>query len=259
MEVVFNAGEKGAHFYVLQEGSFSCRIQERKGGLKKKKENVHLYQRTAWGTYPSFGEMAILGKSGRQATVKARSDGSLWRLHRDDYMRIKAKRSSQDDGGFGIEQVEEEGYVVPRKEIIPSKDPLTIQMLEASMSKSLLFAQLRPDQRRSIIDLMEEQRFRPGDIVYRQAEYGHRFYVVSKGDFEVMVSRETGSEPHCVHHYTGGIHPNQPWAIFGEQALLFRKPRGSTVRAVMESTCYVLHRQTFKAAVQQMFSYLKKN
>merc|ERR1711934_1214540 len=109
-------------------------------------------------------------------------------MGRDDYMRIKASDLGDEPPG----SVEEEGYIVPRKEIIPSKDPLTIQMLEASMSKSLLFAQLRPDQRRTLIDLMEEQRFRPGDIVYRQAEYGHRFYVVSQGDFEVMVAREAG-------------------------------------------------------------------
>jgi CRP-like cAMP-binding protein len=97
-----------------------------------------------------------------------------------------------------------------------------------------------------------------GEVIYRQGEPGHVFYVVAQGAFEVAVTSEPGSEASVVHHYTGGDHPKhkrgEPWSMFGEQALLFKKPRGSTVRAKVEGTLWTLRRAAFQHLVRPMLT-----
>ena len=81
--------------------------------------------------------------------------------------------------------------------------------------------------------------------------------MVAQGAFEVIVT-EPGQDERIVHHYTGGDDSRhkrgEPWSMFGEQALLFRKPRGSTVRAKGEGTLWTLRRQTFQALVKPMLA-----
>ena len=248
-DVVFNAGDQGDYFYVLDAGTFVAVVMPR-GKLTKKEPQMHLYAKTPWGTYPSFGEMAVIGGGkGRPATVKAQTNGSLWLLHKDAYRWCLSQARSTEPNG----SLEDDTSVLPAKQA--AKAPDTVRELEAAISRSVLFQQLRLEQRRILIDAMAAETFSAGQIVYEQGQVGNTFYVVANGDFEVSVATESGRE-RVVHHYTGGDDAHhrrgEPWSMFGEQALLFRKPRGSTVRAKVESTVWTLRRGTFQALLKGM-------
>ena len=87
--------------------------------------------------------------------------------------------------------------------------------------------------------------------MYQQGELGHWFFVVDSGEFDVVVKEaKTGGESKVVHTYKGGKHLSSH-ATFGEQALMYGKPRGATVMAKTPGVVWGLHRQAFQAAVKQ--------
>ena len=95
----------------------------------------------------------------------------------------------------------------------------------------------------------------PGEVVYSQGDPGHWFYVVNSGEFDVCVKtagEAASTEGHgkVVHTYKGGKHMNSH-PSFGEQALMYGKPRGATVVAKTPSSLWGLHRQAFQSAVRQ--------
>jgi len=255
-ELVFSVGDQGSYFYVLEKGSFAVYAPTRlgqtgsqDGGMQERQlEHVHTYTKTPWGTYPSFGEMTLMYEQPRPATVKALTKGGLWCLHRDVFHACKA-RAGQD----GIAGSEDSAYVVPNVMDLPVKGNGLIASLEKAVSASVVFSQLRQDQRRVLFDLMEKMEVKAGSVVYTQGEPGHRFYIVDSGELQVLVAPQSGGDARVVHSYTrdreAGI-----WPSFGEQALLFCKPRGSTVRAHTDCELWVLHRKTFRSALSTMFS-----
>ena len=74
-----------------------------------------------------------------------------------------------------------------------------------------------------------------GDVVIRANDPGECFYIVEKGEFEILA----GDAQMTAH---AGDH-------FGEIALLRDVPRTATVKAVVDSHLYVLERGDFLAAV----------
>jgi hypothetical protein len=133
----------GEHLYVLEQGVFAAIVPPRDGikaaarrpGRDRKEPQRHLYAKTPWGTYPSFGEMALLGGKGRPATVTAETDGSLWRLHKECYQWCLAEAGAHGAGQISAFE-EEEGSLQMGMSLPPAqacvKDPETIRELEVA-------------------------------------------------------------------------------------------------------------------------------
>ena len=66
-QVVIQQGDKGEHFYVIQEGEFDVYVAHE----GSKAELVHTYS-TKGGTHASFGELSLMYGKPRAATVKVR-------------------------------------------------------------------------------------------------------------------------------------------------------------------------------------------
>lgn len=91
------------------------------------------------------------------------------------------------------------------------------------------------------------QHFEPGDKVMEKGEYGHRFYIVNSGVFEVSDADAsvTNSLP------TDVVVKQRYGDSFGELALLYNAPRAATVTCTRTGSLWVLSRTTFKNACRR--------
>src|SRR5262245_31410088 len=82
----------------------------------------------------------------------------------------------------------------------------------------------------------------PGQVVVREGEEGHSFFVVTAGLLEV---RWSGENP-------GDGHPRLfAGDFFGERSLLFNQPRNATVIAVMKTELLELSQSTFEFILKE--------
>ena len=81
------------------------------------------------------------------------------------------------------------------------------------------------------------ERFEAGEIVFSQGEPGERFYVVVRGQLDVIMTDPSGRERRLTTLNDG--------SYFGEIALLQEVRRTATVRARTASVCLTLDRQQF--------------
>jgi CRP-like cAMP-binding protein len=82
----------------------------------------------------------------------------------------------------------------------------------------------------------------PGQVVVREGEEGHSFFVVTAGLLEVRRSGESGEEGHP-RLFAGDF--------FGEMSLLFNQPRNATVIAVMATELLELAQPTFEFILKE--------
>lgn len=113
------------------------------------------------------------------------------------------------------------------------KTETQLKRLEKSIGKNFLFNKLDSDNRRLVINCLEEKKFKKGDIIIQQGDEGDYFYSVEEGTVEFYVNKERVS--------TSG-----PSSSFGELALMYNSPRAATVIAQTDCILWALDRLTFR-------------
>ena len=78
-EIVFNEGEEGRHVYVIKSGRVEV-IRKKKGG------GVDVM--TTLGPGAHFGEMALLGKTPRNATIRTLEDTVVYKMGRGHFAAL---------------------------------------------------------------------------------------------------------------------------------------------------------------------------
>lgn len=78
-EVVFTEGEEGDSFYIIAKGS----VRVVKSGQGKEEEVIALLEAGA-----NFGEMALVGKETRSATVITNDPATILRMKQDDFEKL---------------------------------------------------------------------------------------------------------------------------------------------------------------------------
>jgi len=73
--MTMQVGSRGDAFYILREGQVD--VLSRENGRSRRV--------TGLGPGEYFGEIALLRDQPRVATVRAKTDGSVWRLERQDF------------------------------------------------------------------------------------------------------------------------------------------------------------------------------
>lgn len=101
--------------------------------------------------------------------------------------------------------------------------------------------QLTPERRDAVFAGLSARTLAAGTVVFRQGDEPDCFYVIRRGEMEVVLE-EPGEEPRVMARLGPGDH-------FGEIGLLQRVARTATVRAATEAIVLVLEREAFDELV----------
>ncbi|MGH2451852.1 MAG: cyclic nucleotide-binding domain-containing protein [Candidatus Limnocylindria bacterium] len=200
-EVVITAGEPADRFYLVRSGRLEVLDAE---GLPR-------------GTIvggEGFGELALLDRTPRTATVRATEPSLVWSLDRGHFHR----------------------WVRDRYEIAAR---IRADAEERARLKALpFFARLSEGELDRIARRMTLRRTPAGEAVVRAGDPPDRYYLIREGTAEV--SLPDGSV----------VRRLGPGDGFGELALLFGGPRTATVTAVTDLVLSALDRRAFAGLVR---------
>jgi len=101
---------------------------------------------------------------------------------------------------------------------------------EAILARHEIFGRLEPEARRALVHEYSatERTYPAGEVILRQGETGDSIYLIGAGAAEVVLRRPDEKD---LTLYTLG-----DGELFGEMALLERRPRSATVKAAKETT-----------------------
>ena len=140
----------------------------------------------------SFGELALMYNCPRAATVRARTDGCLWRVDRETFQHIVIASTA-------------------RKR----------RLLEGALENVPLLANVSKQERAQVADAMETAIYSEGDYILRQGEVGETIYFVIKG--ECVATQVVGRGEVEVGRIREG-------GYFGERSLLTNEARAANVK-----------------------------
>jgi len=117
-------------------------------------------------------------------------------------------------------------------------------MAEIELREVPLFSEMDEQEVAGIREIMEEMKFKAGQVIIREGETGDLFYVITEGRVEVIIRDAAGSD--VILHEAG------PGDFFGELSMLTNEPRSARIHAVEDVTTLVLERDEF-------FNFLRKH
>ena len=193
--VVVTIGEPGDRFYLVRSGQ-----------LQALNEDGAVLSTIAPGE--GFGELALLDRRPRGATVRAVEDSELWSLDRGHFERWIRDR-----------------YEIAAR-IRASADE------RASLAALPFFRGLDPTELHRILPRLVTVRVSAGQTVFSEGDPGDRYYIVREGEADLTI----GGRP---------VRTLGPGSGFGEMALLFGRPRSATVAARTDLVLASLGREEF--------------
>jgi CRP-like cAMP-binding protein len=234
-ELIIRQGDKGDRFYLIHSGTFEVRVVQGQGAAstgvggetpaasKIRKLTaaeaealggvVHMYE-CSETAHPCFGELSLMYKKARQASVVACTDGRLWALDRRMFasmvLRSKDMRHIPDIG------------IVPKLRGLPLLHCLSLTQLQR------------------IADLVVEKAFAQGSCIISQGAADDDLYIVSQGTVSCSMNKSNKSIP------GRDVTLNE---CFNETALLGSKTCNSTFMAATDVQLLSLSRTLFEKAV----------
>lgn len=190
---IIKEGEIGAQFFVSAEGEYDV-IKD--GKCIK-----------TFGPGVVFGELAILYKARRFASIKVTTDAFVWALERRIFQKIMMKTGSQE-----------------REQNINF------------LSSVKVLKGLPEDALHRIGDLLKREFYATGSTIIRQGDPGDKFYIIRGGSVTVTKRSSTGEV-----RIVGSLKRGE---YFGEQALINSDRRMASIIANEPGTeCLTLDRQ----------------
>eukprot|EP01119_Soliformovum_irregulare_P004304 TRINITY_DN15307_c0_g1_i1.p2 TRINITY_DN15307_c0_g1~~TRINITY_DN15307_c0_g1_i1.p2 ORF type:complete len:381 (+),score=92.78 TRINITY_DN15307_c0_g1_i1:36-1178(+) len=219
-DVIIRQGDPGDNFYVVEEGE--CNIYVKGQDPSEQSEDPKNYG-TLVGTIGRnrcFGELALMYGSPRAATITARTTVKLWALDRVSFRSILMQTTLHQ-----------------RK------------LYEKFLGRVPILQGLTNWERMTVADALEQRTFAEEEIVIREGEAGHSFYIVIEGEARVY-NKQNGAT--CIAKVLQSDY-------FGELALLTDRPRAATVIAYTPLKCAVLTRECFNRVLGPCEDILRRN
>lgn len=110
-------------------------------------------------------------------------------------------------------------------------------MAEIELHEVPLFSEMDEQEVAGIRAIMDELKFKAGQVIIREGELGNLFYVITEGRAEITIRDAGGAD--LVLHEAG------PGDFFGELSMLTSEPRSARVRATEDLTTLALERDDF--------------
>jgi len=193
--VVVTIGEPGDRFYLVHSGRLEAIDAD--GAVL-----------STIGPGEGFGELALLDRRPRGATVRATEDCALWSLDRGHFERWVRER-----------------YEIAAR-IRASADQ------RAALAALPFFRGLDPTELNRILPRLVAVHVRAGERVFQEGDPGDRYYLIREGEADLTIAGRS-------------VRTLGPGAGFGEMALLFGRPRSATVTARTDLVLAALGREEF--------------
>jgi len=120
---------------------------------------------------------------------------------------------------------------------------LTLEQVIEFLLETDLFKSLEADELAEIVQIMQLQRFRPEQPIFREGEDGNAWYVIYDGEAKV-VKRDPFSP-------TREVATLGPHACFGEMAILDDSPRSASIVAVADTTAFRFPSSLFQMLLEE--------
>ncbi len=126
----------------------------------------------------------------------------------------------------------------------PAKaDPTTAQQERLVALREVDFLSDLDDEELAVVSAcVHPQTFGSGELVCREGEAGHTFYILARGTVEVIARGARDEEMH--------VASLDAPAFFGEMSLLTDEPRSATIRATTDIELFVVEREGFQRLFQ---------
>jgi CRP-like cAMP-binding protein/Zn-dependent protease len=206
-DTIFRQGDASDAFYVVRSGSVA--VEDRDPDT----DDVRTLR--TLGAGEAFGEIGLLTRVVRQATVRAVEDTELFRLDESSFDRLLADRIDA-----------------------PNFAP-TMQAY-ADLRALPPFARLGSVELDTLLEHGAFASFPPGEVLIHEGDVGDAFYVLASGRVRVTKDGDLLNEMGAGEH-------------FGEIALLEDVPRTATVTASTPVRAFRLDRAGFDAVIAHAF------
>lgn len=171
----------------------------------------------------SFGELALMYNTPRAATIKATTDAVVWCVDRLTFRKT----------------VNSHNY---RKR----------RLYESFIRSVPLLSTLSPFEVSRVADCLEPVEYLDGQVIIRQGERGHLFYIIVEGIVAITLKQSNDGPVVDVGTLGAGKY-------FGELALIHDAPRAATVAAVGPVKCVSLDAKAFTRLLGSLMDLLKRN
>jgi len=156
---VIDQGEDGDVLYVVEKGDLEC---YKRLGNSETSEPKFLKN---YGPGDAFGELALLYNAPRAATVKAKTEATLWALDRQTFNHIVKDSATNKRNQY-------ESFL-KSVEILSTMDAYEIGQ---------------------IADALRTATFKEGDVIIKEGDFGDIFYVIEEGEAIATKTLEPGNE-----------------------------------------------------------------
>lgn len=202
---VITQGDPGDFFYIIESGSFSAFVDNRK---------VKDYEAGSAGAF--FGELALAYNKPRAATVRANTAGRVFTLEANVFRQIIALASK---GNY---------------------DAILASLMRCELlwsSKNPEESNLTMEQLSKLADVVIPTQIKAGEQILHKGKMGKLFYMIKSG--HVTIQNKDGQDGQLADTVLG------PGTYFGELALMRDAPRAADVFAKSDCELLAIAKDTF--------------
>lgn len=212
---VIREGEEGAEAYIVARGE----LEVRRHGTADEGDDVTLARLTNGAL---FGEMALLSRAPRAASVVACRPSILLMARRDALEAVAEKRAE-----VGIELAAH----------------CRRRMVANLVRTSQVLLAVDPADRPSLVERFETRVFEKGDKLIEEGKPTSGLHLIASGEVAV-IGHEEGGEPFVIKTLGAGD-------VVGEVALVFRRDANADVVAVHPTVTLHLPREEFVSLIRE--------
>lgn len=247
-DVIIRQGDPGDEFFVIREGEANVYV----------KTDAETKQVATLQAGDYFGENALLRDEPRTATIVAESPMKTFKIRRDKFQQLGLNEKLQ----FGTRRAVSSGTQTKLKAKEPTpKTEAEVKLIAEAIrnNENLSSMNALPESKiKAMVDVMWRERIKAQTMVVQEGDLeADYFYVIQDGRFEV--SRIDHEDPDNPERAAMGIEPKTQVVnmlskghTFGELALLYFCPRAANVKALTDSTVWVIDRGNFKEILMQV-------
>lgn len=212
-DTIIQQGDEADRFYIITSGEVDVIMQHPDGAIEVK-------ERLRAGAY--FGELGLLTRQRRNATVRAVQDVNLMSMDRQTFARwVNSSKIIQEE----LKELVQQRLPNIKTQPVSSESANKLPTLEAGFF--------------DVEQLDHMEMFPPGRTIVEQGEVADKFYIIVDGEVDVVVPYGEQDEVHVDRLKKGDY--------FGEVGLLEKGTRIATVRARTAVKLITFSRNSFVA------------